>query len=107
MCFITLQYLDERVAYPHAWMLDHGVQGANHKGAIQAVSEMHRHQVAKRLKNIDPEAYKLLVQQELWLSPRLAIKFGLLDEILFPGKEGGIPATPIKPSEPVRAPREK
>ena len=101
MCFVTLQYLDNRVAYPHAWLLDHDVQGTDHQGAINAVSEMHRHQIAKRLKNIDPEAYRLLVHRELWLSPRLAIKFGLLDGIVFPGFES--PNKPeLKPLKPAK-----
>ena len=86
MCFITLQYLDNRVAYPHAWIMDHDVSGGDNKVALNAVSEVHRAVVAGRLK-VNKDLYRSLVHRELWMSTRTAIAYGVLDGIVIPGKE--------------------
>ena len=86
MCFITLQYLDVRTAYPLAWIMDHDASGTERRDHIEAVSGIHKKKVRSKLK-IDHKIYDRMVAAELLMDSPTALKFGLLDKILMPGQE--------------------
>ena len=91
MCFVTLQYLDERNAYPLSMLLDHSSSGgmpADHLQINEAVNEKIYDQMRKAGKSeITIKLYKLMVANEFFMNAKTAKDLGLLDKIIIPGEE--------------------
>ena len=91
MCFVTLQYLDERQAYPLSMLLDHSSSGgmpADHLQINEAVNDKIYAQMRKAGKSeITIKLYKLMVANEFFMNAETAKSLGLLDKIIIPGQE--------------------
>ena len=92
MCFVTLQHLDKREAYPYAMLLDHPSSGSSDKANLAQISELLALRVKQRLiaKGLSPVAiklYQLNAQRDFMINTTLAIQLGLLDKLVMPGQE--------------------
>ena len=89
MCFVTLQTLDERTAYPYAMIMDHRPSGGS-EHVLQEIVEVFKPLIDSKLK-VDVELYNMAVFSEVWLGTKKAIRWGLLDRIINPGKPFVLP----------------
>ena len=92
MCFMTLQHLDKREAYPYAIILDHPSSGGSDKANLVQISELLQEIIIKKMvaKGLSPLAiklYQLNAQRDFMINTTLAIELGLLDKVIQPGKE--------------------
>lgn len=95
MCFITLETLNDRVAYPFAMIMDHRPSGGS-KHVLQEIVEMFKPMVDARLK-VNKELYEMAVYSEVWLGTAKAVRWGLLDRVVYPGMPVALPvALPVK-----------
>ena len=100
MCFQTLQFMDIRLAYPLAMIMDHPASGGD-EVVLREISELLEANVIMRLKvkGLSPIAIKLyerLILSDFFMNTSTAIPLGLLDKVIIPGSERKIPIKPAK-----------
>ena len=98
MCFMTYQYMDVRLAYPLAILMDHPASGGPDH-ILKEISEELRSQVLRRLREakLSPVAikmYELLVLNDFYMNIRTAKALGLLQLVIKPGMEHTIKVKP-------------
>ena len=91
MCFMTYQFMDVRLAYPLAILMDHPASGgADH--ILSELTEILRGNVRQRLVNaknslVAIKMYELLVLNDFYMNVLTAKQLGLLDMVVIPGDE--------------------
>ena len=103
MCFVTLQFLDKRFAYPFAILLDHPASGGANKAALVQIEELLKEVITSRMMKAGKSAleiklYQLLYSSEFYFNTRLGIELGLLDGITMPGGKIKNEPKPVKKS---------
>ena len=100
MCFQTLQFMDVRLSYPLAMIMDHPPSGGDDI-VLQEIVELLKANVRMRMikKGVSPIAIKLyerLILADFFMNHSTSIPLGLLDKVILPGSERLIPIKPIK-----------
>ena len=100
MCFQTLQFMDVRLSYPLAMIMDHPPSGGE-DAVLKEIVELLQANVRMRMvkKGVSPIAIKLyerLILSDFFMNHSTSIPLGLMDKVILPGSERKIPIKPIK-----------
>ena len=100
MCFQTLQFMDVRLAYPLAMIMDHPSSGGEdvvlHEISELLMSNVRMRMVKKGLSPIAIKLYERLILSNFFMNNSTSIQLGLMDKVILPGSERLIPVKPIK-----------
>ena len=102
MCFQTLQFMDVKLAYPLAVIMDHPASGGDDV-VLQELSELLQANVRmvmikKGLSPVTIKLYERLTLSDFFMNNATSIPLGLMDKVILPGSERKIPVKPIKKS---------
>ena len=92
MCFMTYQFMDHRLAYPLAIIMDHPASGGPDH-ILKEISEIlvanvHRQLKAAKISDITIKLYDALVLNDFYMNVKTAKDLGLIEMVILPGKEG-------------------
>ena len=95
MCFQTLQFMNERLAYPLA--IDYGSSSFRWRRSIlKEIVELLQTNVIMRMKSkglkpITIKLYEKLILSDFFMNNITSIQLGLIDKVILPGSERKIP----------------
>ena len=102
MCFQTLQFMDLRLAYPLAVIMDHPPSGGEdvvlHEIVELLQANVRMKMIKKGLSPITIKLYERLILSDFFMNNSSSIALGLMDKVILPGSERKIPIKPIKKS---------
>ena len=100
MCFQTLQFMDLRLAYPLAVIMDHPPSGGDdvvlHEIVELLQANVRMKMIKKGLSPITIKLYERLILSDFFMNNSSSIALGLMDKVILPGSERKIPIKPIK-----------
>ena len=95
MCFQTLQFMNERLAYPLAIVMDHPPSGGDEVSLKEIVELLQTNVImrmkSKGLKPITIKLYEKLILSDFFMNNITSIQLGLMDKVILPGSERKIP----------------